>query len=802
MLKNYLIVTFRNLFKTKLFSFINIIGLTIGISACLLIIYYVQFEKSYDKFYNNMDRVYRVRYERTDAEGQTARFASCCPPGAIRIRSMLPEAEKTARIFRYQASVLIDNSAFFEERMFFVENEFFDIFSYSFISGDPSAGISEPNTAFISESTAKKYFGNQNPIGKTIRVDKKIDYRITGVFIDSPRNSHLKMDVALSFPNLYQLYGNDIDESWGDTGFYTYILLKNLTDPQLFEKKLNQIVEDEIGEAFRAYKLKVELIIQPLADIHLKSHVMQEFEANGDADTVDFLSIIAGFILVVACINYINLSTSRSLARAKETGLRKVIGASRLQLITQFFFETLIINIISILLALALIFFILPYFNKFNHLPDNYSIFQQTWFWLILTAIFFICVILSGIYPALVLSSFKPVSVLKGKFANSAKGIRLRKGLVVGQFIIAISLISLTLTVFNQLSYMKNQEPGFRKEQVLCVRLPRVRTDGFGSKAAVFKDRAIRDLGVINASIVTEAPGKQIYWDAGDIHRVNTDEGKNYYIVGIDYDFINVFDTKIIAGRNFSKEFTSDSGSLLLNETAVKWLGFENAQSAIGQQVSYWDQIFTVVGVLKNYHQQSSKFDFEPQIYRLMLNGRGLRGFFALYIPSQDVQTTLKKIQNTYFELFPDNPFDFFFLDDYYNRQYESDEKFGAVFGIFSFLTIFITCLGILGLSYFMTLQRTREIGIRKVLGANANQIIRLLLKEYLYLLFIAFSITLPISYFGMNYWLNSFASRIELTIGLFVAPLAISAGFMVITVIAQVIKAASVNPIQTIRYE
>lgn len=802
MLKNYLLTTLRNLKKTKLFTLINILGLTIGMTACLFILYFVNYEKSYDRFQENSDRIYRLRYERSDQDGQAVRFASCCPPAGLRIRKLYPEVEKVARLFRYRASVSHAGNFFFEERMYFAEADFFEIFKYEFISGDPLNGIKQPNQAFISQSTSRKYFGDKNPVGLTFSVDKKVDYQVMGVFRDIPANAHLKFDILLSYPNILDLYGREVEDSWGDSGWFTYLLLKPHTDPLAFEKKLPALVDAEFGAVLRAYKLTCDLKLQPLQDIHLTSNFQQEYEVNGDLDTVNFLSLIAIFIIAIAWANYTNLSTARSLTRAKEVGMRKVAGASRGQLMAQFFLETVLINLFSLVLALAAIKALLPLFGQLTGIPLEYTIWKQHWFWLAVMAMSMAGVFLSGLYPVFVLSSFNPAVVLKGKMGNAAKGITVRKLLVVFQFVMALGLLICTFSVFSQISFMKNRNLGFTLEKKLVVRAPRVRGTSFSSNLATFKEQLLKNSGIRAFCVGTEVPGRQVLWDAGGIRRVGTDDNKNYQIIGIDYDYVKVFDLKFIAGRNFAKEYPADASALILNETASKWLGYKTPAAAIGQKVIYWDAIYTVIGVLADYHQQSVKQLFEPHIFRFMPEGRDVRGMFVLEINTRSVNAAISEIKDRFNEFFPGNPFEYFFLDDYYNQQYEADELFGKVFAVFSFLAVIVTCLGILGLSSFMTLQRTKEIGIRKVLGASTAKIMLLLARDILQLVLLSFAIASMGSYFFIRSWLQSFALRTELTAGLFLYPLAIVSTVTIITICAHIIKAALANPVESLHIE
>lgn len=802
MIKNYLKTAFRNLFRTKLFSLINILGLAIGMAAFLFIMLYVQYQRSYDKFNTNAERIYRLRYERTDADGQAVRFASCCPPGGLLVRESLPEVEKVARLFRLMATVSHGEKNFYEERMYFAEQEFFQLFDFKFIHGDKFTGIKEPNKAFISKSAALKYFGSKNPVGEYISVDRKTDYKIEGVFEDIPENSHLKFDILLSYQNLLMRFGQDVEQSWGDSGWFTYLLFKPGADIKAFNRKLTKLLDDGINQDFKAYNLRVDLKLQPLISIHLNSNYQQEYEVNGNADTVSFLSIIAYLIILIAWVNYINLSTAHSLSRAKEVGLRKTVGASRLQIMVQFFIETIIINIAALLITFCLILLLHPAFCNLTNTSPNYGLWSHGWFWMYSMILFFAGIFLSGLYPVLLLSSFKPAEVLKGKFGAAKKGFNFRKILVLGQFTLAIALITCTLAVLNQLNFMKSQNLGFDKEQIIVLRAPRVRDAGFAGKLSTFKEQLLTNPVFSSFSVVTEVPGKQILWDAGGIHRVGTENNKNYQIVGVDYDFAELFKLKFTAGRNFSKDFPSDTSALLLNEMAAVWLGFRSPEEAVNQQVIYWGKTYNVVGILKNYHQQSLKNEFEPHIYRLMPTGRDLRACFTVKLSATDNTAAIAELQKQYTSFFPGNPFEYFFLDEYFNRQYKADELFGTVFGIFSFLAIFITCIGVLGLSYYVVTQRTKEIGVRKVLGAGVSQIVFLFIKEYLLLIILAFIIAAPVAYYAIISWLESFAVKMQPSLIMFLIPLLIVASVTVFTICSHTIKAAFANPVNSLRYE
>ena len=802
MINNYLLTAFRNLKKNRLFSLINILGLAVGMTAALLILSYVRFERSYEDLQPNRDRIYRLRYERTSADGTAVRFASSCPPAGLRVRTKFPEVEKAARLFRYQGSLAYGEKSFLETGLFFAEPELFDVFTIRMIQGDPRAGLRGAHSALVSKSAARKYFGDDNPLGRTLSLDKKTDYRVEGVFDDPPANTHLKFDVLLSWSGLYDLYGKDFDDSWGDSGAFTYLLLKPGIDPESLKPKLAALVEAEFGKVLRSYNLTCELPLQPLSEIHLSSHYQQELEVNGDGPTLRILFLIAGFIIVIAWVNYINLSTARALTRAKEVGLRKVVGASRRQIMVQLFLETIVLNLAAVgfALLLALVFW-LP-FRTLSGLPAAASPWGQSWFWGVVAVLFFGGVFLSGLYPVVVLSSFEPKSVLRGKLGHAPRGLTLRKALVVFQFVMALGLMTATLTVFRQLSFMRNRDLGISIENVVAVRAPRVRGPSFGSDLGSFRDELLRHPEIEKFCVATEVPGRQILWDAGGLRPVGTNENKNYQIVGIDYDFADVFRTAFVAGRNFSKAFPSDAKGLILNETAVRWMGFPSPAAAIGREIDYWGEIYSVVGVMKDYHQRSPKFAFEPNLYRLMPEGRDVRGYFAVKIDGRNAKASLDLIAARYKTAFPGNPFESLFVAGYFDGQYEAERRFGGVFGVASFLSLFINGLGILGLTSFMIAQRTKELSIRKVLGAGVPGILNLFARDFFRLILISFVIALPLSVFGLSRWLESFALRARLAPELFAVPLAaalLTAGGVIG---ALVLRTALSNPSQSLRCE
>ncbi len=796
----FLKIALRSIFKNKLYSLINIIGLTVGITAFLMLTLFVRYERSFDTFFRNSDNIYRLRYERSSDEGETVKFASCCPPAAIRIRELYPEVEKIARVFRYRATVIFGDTKFYEERMYFAEPQLFDVFNFDFISGDPATGISNANCAFISESYSRKYFGSESPLGKAIIVDKEMSFVITGIFRDLPGNSHLNFDILLSWPDLINHYGPEMESSWGDTGFFTYLVLNPASTPVELEEKLKSLVEMDFGEELKYYKLTLDLKVQSLTDIHLKSHFMQEMEVNGNYETVLFMSIIAFFILLIALVNYVNITTARSLTRATEVGLSKVVGATRVELIQQFFVETMLVNLFAFILSLILLLVFLPLFYNQTGISATFIMWNESWFWLSLITLYIASGILSGVYPAFVLTSFRPADVLKGNYAHSGKGVFLRRVLVTFQLLMAICLITCTLLIFQQVHYLRKQEKGISISNILALRAPRIRDSSFGSKLIAFKEELLRNQIITKFSVGTEVPGRQILWDAGGIFRVGSDQSKNYQIIGIDYDYLDLLEAKILAGRNFDRSYGTDSTSLILNEKAVKWMGFASPEEAINKQVNYWGNIYNIVGVVENYCQQSPKEAFEPHIFRFLPQGRDVRGVFMIKIKPGSETNALSLVETTYSEFFPDNPFDYFFLENYYDQQYRDEKLLGTIFMIFSLLALVVTSLGIFGLTVFLLLQKTKEISIRRIVGSNIFGIIILFSRDFVRITLFAFLLAIPLCYIWFSHWRNNFEAKLDVSIWYFIIPFLAVMTLTLITIGIIVFKTASISPAENLR--
>ncbi|WP_020530766.1 ABC transporter permease [Flexithrix dorotheae] len=809
MIQNYLKIALRTLFKNKVFSVINILGLAIGMSSCLLILQYVNYELSYDSFHEKADRIYRIRYDNWQNGRKTFECAAAVPAVGPELKDNFPEVAEFTRLFPISGVVTyVDPQGnqvnFREEKMQVASPSTFDVFSFELLSGDPKTALVEPNKAVITKRVAQKYFKDEDPVGKMISVAAwgQIEYEVTGVMADLPENSHIKFDFLLSYETLNNISENGSETSWGWYDFNTYILLNEGVDYQAFQEKWDKHLEEVRGEDWKKHNYKQAFILQPLLDIHLYSDLLQESEPEeqGDGNVVYFLIIIAIFTLVIAWVNYVNLSTSRAVDRANEVGVRKTLGAYRLQLVRQFLFESAILNMAGIILAIIMVSVALPYFQELTGKPISFEFFQQSWFWLALAVMFLIGAFLSGFYPAIVLSGFQPVTVLKGKLSTSTKGVFLRKSLVVFQFGASVLLIAGTIAVYQQINFMLNQDLGFDIEQTLVIRGPQVIDSTYQNKLDVFKNEMIRESGVKYISASSNVPGNEIYWTRG-IRRLQggPENSTTIYNVGMDYDYLEAFDIEVLAGRNFSRDVESDKEGFILNESTARLLQFENLQDAIQKRVTVGGDTGIVIGVIADYHQMSLKNTTTPIVYRL---SEGSNSFFSVKLETGKVNAVMEKLSQEWLTYFPGNPFEYFFLDDFFNRQYKAEERFGQVFSIFSILAIFIACLGLFGLSAFTAQQRTKEIGVRKVFGSSVFHILFLLSKEFVVLIIIAILIATPITYLLMDYWLNSFPYRIDINILLFLLAGGIVVIISLFTVSYQTVKAALANPIDSLRYE
>lgn len=804
MIKSYFKIAWRNIVRNKAFSAINIVGLALGIAACILILQYVAFELSFDNFHANGDQIYRVRQDRYNEGKLSTEWAAGAFAVGNSFKEAYPEVEDYVKLIN-RGSMVLDHGerSFKVEKVYISSSSFFSVFSYPLLNGNPKTALTETNTVVLSASVASKLFGNENPVGKIIQINKRKSAKVTGVFEDMPANTHFKTDILISYATFVsEVKPNNPDLAWQWDGCLTYLKLRKGTDIPKLEAKFPALVDKLAGEEHKKYNSAAVYLLQPLKDIHLYSHLMMEAEPNGDGNTVYLLLGIAFFIVVIAWVNYINLSTARAINRAREVGVRKAVGSQRSQLIGQFMMESVLLNGLAVVLALILVALSLPKFNEISGQQLSFALLGSRMFWLPLITLFIVGAFFSGLYPAFVLSGFKPVVVLKGKVSTSTKRILLRKSLVVFQFAASLFLLVGTLTVFQQIRYMRQQSLGINIDQTLVINPPIVADDStFMRQMSAFKDELLRQSGVKSVTASTVVPGQPSQWNAGGIRLKGTDEsaGKQYRIIGVDYDFLKTYDLKLVSGRNFSKEFGSDPKAVIFNKMAVKQLGFSNPEQAIGKEINFWGEIFTIVGVTDNFHQQSLKDAYEPLIIRLIPD---IRGYFSVKLSTGQANTSVAGIQSEWNRFFPGNPFEYSFLDDRFNDQYKADQRFGQVFGVFTGLAILVACLGLFGLASFTTAQRTKEIGIRKVLGSSVYAIVEMLYREFAILILISFLISAPLAWFATSRWLNGYAFRTDIQWWLFAAPFVLVLVIALLTVSFQSIKAALMNPVKSLKSE
>lgn len=824
MIRNLFLTALRSLKKNRFFSLLNIAGLAIGMSVFLMIALYVQFERSYEGFVPEGENIYRLSLTTYVNNELVFSSAENYPAAGPALKNELPEVEGYARLYNmgYKNNVIItyedakpDPIALKQRRFLYADSSFLPLMGYPMASGDPKTVLAEPFTAVVSETYAKMYFGNEDPVGKMIRM-RDDDYnnelvKITGVFKDLPPNTHLKFDVLFSYETLFgrdsgsDRARNRYDHAWWRKDMYTFIKVRPGTDPKVLESKFPAIVET-YSPGLKERNQRDILFLQPLKDIHLTSNLSEEAEANGDARIVFFLALIGIFVMVIAWINYVNLSTAKALERAKEVGVRKVMGAFKSQLIRQFLTEAAIVNLLSVILALLTVALVIPYFNSLSGLQFQIEDLAQSWFLTLVFGLWIIGTLLSESYPALVLSSFKPVTVLKGKLKNSMSGILLRKSLVVLQFIASIALIASTLIVHRQLDFMMNQDLGMNIDQVLVVErpgiLPRDRK-AFTSSIDVFRNEVKKDPSVEGVSISVTVPGVQREWKTVvKKYGAPDDQAVTLRMNSMDYDFIRVFKMKLIAGRIFSEEYTNDPDtSVIISESASRLLGFSKPEDAIGQTlaVTQWEWHPIIVGVVNDYHQVSLKKSLDPMIFVCTPYGGE---YYSARIRTNDLSTRVDNVKQAFERAFPGNPFEYFFLDDFFNRQYENERRFGKLFTTFAALAMIVGCLGLFGLSAYTATQRTKEIGIRKALGSTDQGIFVLLSQEYVKLVLLSIVLAVPLVWFVMSNWIESFPYRTTISPLIFAIAGITVLSVSLLTVSFQTIKAARTNPVDSLRYE
>lgn len=807
MIKNYLTIAIRSFLKHKSFTFLNIVGLSLGMVASLLILQYVKYERSFDAFHSKAKDIYRVNYNQFQNGKLRFECAAAVPAVGPALKNNFPEVLRFTRLFPVSGIASYNSPSrgvisFREEKMQIADSSVFEVFDIHLLKGDKIQSLAGPDKVVLSERAAKKYFGDEDPIGKTINWDGNRKFEVMGVFENLPENTHIKFDFLFSYGTLNKETQNESETNWGWYDFNTYVLLQPGTDYKALQAKWDQWLEKTRAEDWKKYNSKQVFELQPLLDIHLGKVLLQESqpEERGNRDSVYALTAIAFFILIIAWVNYINLATAKSFERANEVGVRKVMGAQKDQLMKQFLSEAFLVNLLAATISVFAVWLLWPVFSDLSgrRIPIHYL--TQPDFWLMVGGLFFVGSVLAGLYPAMVLSGFKPVSVLKGKVMRDPRGNFLRKGLVVFQFVSSVVLISGSIIVYQQLQFMRGQDLGVNINQTLVIKGPGVVVDSlFKNALEGMKAEALRIPGVKNMTGSSNVPGDEIFW-ANGIRRLTANSQANIsgYIVGMDHDYVDAFGLKIIEGRNFDIT-TNGRKSVILNRAMTTALDFKDPKSAIGEKVIQGRDTMEIMGVLENYHQMSLKEQVTPLVYRY--SPQSAR-FLSFKLETKNYQNVLGQLQTVWETHFPGNPMDHFFLDQFFNRQYDQDKRFGEIFSLFTLLAIFVACLGLFGLASFMTLQRTKEIGIRKALGSTSSQVILLLSKGFIQLVLIANLIAWPLAWYLMNNWLQTFPYRISINPVLFLI-----AGLGVVMIAfasvgLQTFKAARVNPAVTLKNE
>lgn len=806
MLKNHFKIALRNLWRHKSFSAINIFGLAIGIATCLVIMLFIGNVLSYDRYNEKADRIVRVIFKGS-VQGEKLNEAHVMPPTAQALLADYPEVQEATRLRAYGTPrITYGGKTFREEEFAFVDPNFFQVFTLPLLKGDAETALTQPNTIIISQSAAHKFFGDDEPLGKVLTFsDFNQTLEVTGVMENIPENSHFRMDLLASMAS----FPDAESTSWMISEFYTYLVLQEGYDYKQLEAKLPQVVEKYMGPQmeqtmglslaqFQEKGNNLGLLLQPLTDIYLHSDFMYDLGPRGDIKNVYIFSSIALFMLLIACINFMNLSTAGASKRAREVGIRKVMGSAKTQLIRQFLLESILIAIFSLLIAVSLVIMVLPVFNDLTGQKLTLNLINTPWFFPGLFLFGILVGILAGSYPAFFLSSFQPVSVLKGKLNLGKKSNGIRSGLVVFQFCISIVLIVCSTVVYQQLSYILNKELGYNKDQVLVLG----NTWMLGNQEEVFRQKLLQDPRVISVSTSGYLP-------AGPSNNNNffiySDDDPSKQIKALRYDvddqYIPTLGMKIMEGRNFSRELATDSIGIILNETAAKAFGWEG--DALGRIVTHTEnqgnkKAYRVIGVVKDFNFRSLHELISP--LAMVLNPNS--GTVIAKVQTEDAGSLLSSLNETWLAFAPNEPFDYSFLDERFQNTYQAEQKVSHILGIFAGLTIFVACLGLFGLATFTAEQRTKEIGIRKVMGASVGSILSLLSKDFVILVVLAFIIAIPLAWFGMSRWLEDYAYRINLEWWVFVFAGGLALLIALFIISFQSVKAALMNPVESLRSE
>lgn len=804
MFSNYFKIALRNLKKHPGYSVINIAGLAIGLACCVLILLYVQDELTFDLFHQKAERIYRLVTTQKSPEQGERHFPSVMGPVAPALLAEFPEVSKTVRIRERQGmgrfTVRYGENRFYEGDYLVAEPSFFEIFDFKLLQGDPQTALTSPSSIVITETAAQKYFGAENPVGKTLAVERFGDFKVTGLLQDPPRNSHLDFSMLLSFATLEaNPRWKQYTDSWESDSFITYVLMRGKIDVTAFNAKLAALAQKHLNAEQRN---TVQLSLQPLRNIHFHSAPL-EFDRNsrkGERTYIYIFSAIALFVLLIACINYMNLATARSMKRAREIGMRKVVGARQVQLVGQFLGESILLSCLGLFFAVVVVELALPAFNAFVDKSLALDFFSNGWLVLSLFFLVFGVGIVSGSYPAFYLSQLHPSLVFKGARKSGDSVSQLRRGLVVAQFALSIIMIVSTLVAYRQINYIRTKNLGFNQEQLVVVD---INSGNTRRNFVSIKNEMLKIPTVKNVAVSSRVPGEWKNLSQIDVVPAGAaaTSAHSMYFIGIDAEFLTTFEMNLVAGRNLANEMGTDTSAVIINEAAARLLGWE---SPLGMELRVPADNYRarVVGVVQDFHFQSLHQKIEPLVLGHWKNPFIAIDYFTARVATANLAATVAALQKVHEQFDQVTPFEYNFLDERLNDFYQADLRVGKIFGASATLAIFIACLGLLGLAAFVAEQRTKEIGVRKVLGASAGNIVYLLSKDFTKLVLIATLIASPLAYWALQRWLQNFAYHISLGPSTF-----LMAGFgalliALLTISFQAVRAALTNPVEALRYE
>jgi len=775
MFKNYLKTALRNIKKHKTFSFINIFGLALGMAACSLILLWVQDELSYDSYHNNLDNLYNVVLN-VEGEWWSSSNWALSPI----LKQQYPEVERATRYAGRSRLLKYQESSFYESGAF-VDEDFFEMFTYQFIKGKPETALSTINSIILTEETAIKYFASDEPIGKVLTMNNETKLTVTGIIENVPSNSTFQFNFLASV----RLFGEERLNSWAVEST-SYLLLKKNTQTESFREKISGIVMKYDTRT----QQKVEVFLRPYNRLHLYS-----LSGTGTILYVYIFSVIALLVLLIACINFMNLATARARNRAKEIGMRKVVGAAKTNIIRQFLCESIILSFVALVFAIILVKLFLPAFNTLSGKQLFLNISSNLSHIIGLIGMTLFTGFVSGSYPALILSSFKPINVLKTSLSSGSSKSVFRKILVVSQFTAAIVLIISTVVVYKQLNFIRNKNLGFNREHIVIIPLNEL----LGQNYQSYKNEIKQNPNILNVTTASNVPTSigninPVYWEGQT--KANY---KTINWVAVDYDYFDTFEMNIIDGRKFSKEYSTDLQNYIVNEEVAKLMGFE---SVVGKMFSLWENEGQIIGVVKNFHSRSLHNEVVPIVFTIDPNWRWSLSRIFVKIKPSNISETVDYLQGTATKFASDYPFNYSFLDEHFDRQYQGDRQIGTIFKYFSFIAIFISCLGLFGMAAYMVGQRTKEIGIRRILGASKSYIMILLSKEFFILIMLSNIIAWPLAYLGMGKLLDSYAFKTDITIWIFISAGVLTLLLTLLTISVQITKAARTNPVETLKYE